>query len=267
MDISDADMIMAADRGERLYRARRAQALLRGARAARAPMSRFAPRLMRAPVYRSRFGRSLARQTGSMAPEVNSLDTIVAPVAGTFVMTSAVAGAEPTAFTGLTEINLVRQGATFYNRIGNKVHMRSVSVFFTPCVATSNGVINLRWMLVYDKQPNGAFPALTDVLATNDAGTVEFHSSLNMTNRSRFMILRDKLETFSTVERSSAICKDFVRLNLDTEFKSNAGTIGDISTGALFLLAFVDWYDGSNKLATSPQSAFGGITCRLRFDP
>lgn len=29
MDISDADMIMAADRGERLYRARRAQALLR----------------------------------------------------------------------------------------------------------------------------------------------------------------------------------------------------------------------------------------------
>ena len=81
------------------------------------------------------------------------------------------------------------------------------------------------------------------------------------------MILRDKLETFSTVERSSAICKDFVRLDLDTQFKSNAGTIGDISTGALFLLAFVDWYDGSNKLATSPQSAFGGITCRLRFDP
>lgn len=75
---------------------------------------------MRAPVYLSRFGRSLARQTGSMAPEVNSLDTIVAPVAGTFVMTSAVAGAEPTAFTGLTEINLVRQGLPSTTALGTK---------------------------------------------------------------------------------------------------------------------------------------------------
>lgn len=198
--------------------------------------------------------------------EINSLDTNILPVAGVFNMTSAVAGAEPAVFTGMTEVNLVRQGPTFYQRIGNKIHMRSLSITFTPAVATSNGVINLRYMVVYDKQPNGAFPALTDVLQINDAGNVVFHSSMNITNRSRFSILRDKLMTFSTIERSSAIVKDYIKLNHDTEFKANGGTIGDIATGALFFIAFVDWYDGSNKLSCSPQSAYGSILARLRYD-
>jgi len=264
MDITDAEMIAAADRGERLYRARKAQSAFRARYARATPMLRAPYRPRIAPAYAAR--APYRPRMGSTAPEINSLDTDILPVADVFNMTSAVAGAEPAVFTGITEVNLVRQGPTFYQRIGNKIHMRSLSITFTPAVATSNGVINLRYMVVYDKQPNGAFPALTDVLQINDTGNVVFHSSMNIANRSRFSILRDKFMTFSTIERSSAIVKDYIKLYHDTEFKANGGTIGDIATGALFFIAFVDWYDGSNKLSCSPQSAFGSILARLRYD-
>ena len=53
MDISDADMIAAADRGERIYRAKRAQATFR--RSYRAPVRR--PFIPRVPAFAARFPR------------------------------------------------------------------------------------------------------------------------------------------------------------------------------------------------------------------
>lgn len=257
------DMMNAAARVERLSRARRAQASFRASR----PLTRrpFVSRLPAVSAPLPRF-QSRFKQIGSTANEVNSLDTLIVPVGNVLNMTSAAVGSEPNVFAGITEINLVRQGNTFYQRSGNKIHMRSVSVMFTPYVATTNGVINMRWMIVYDKQPNGAFPALTDVLATNDAGTVTFQSGVNMANRSRFLVIRDRIETFNSALTTSVAIKDFARLNLDTEFKGNGGTIGDISTGSLLFLCFVDWYDASNKIGVSPASASPSITTRVRFD-
>lgn len=117
MDISDADMIMAADRGERLYRARRAQALLRGARAARAPMSRFAPRLMRAPVYGSRpIGAYRRNFQGNTGPETKCFDCAVIPD-GTNMTGATYSIPYITGVAGVGATNAFTQGLSCINMV------------------------------------------------------------------------------------------------------------------------------------------------------
>ena len=58
------------------------------------------------------------------------------------------------------------------NRIGNKVIVKSVHarilISAAPGAATQEVA---RVMLVYDRQPNGAFPAIGDILLDQPAGT------------------------------------------------------------------------------------------------
>jgi len=61
--------------------------------------------------------------------EVKTFDCIVTAPAASIPLVSAAAGGEPTAaFVGITEINDVRQGAAFYNRIGAKIVIKSVEL-------------------------------------------------------------------------------------------------------------------------------------------
>jgi len=173
--------------------------------------------------------------------EVKSFDVTVA--AANVVAVSAVAGTEPgAAYTGLTEINCIAQGATVANRIGNKVVVKSVQI----CAEVSSGaaaaVAGLRAMLVYDKQPNGAFPAIADILLDQPAGTGMALSSINIANKSRFVFIRDQFFTIDPGVGQEYILKLYAKGRWETEYGSNAGNIGDIKTGALYMLLFYTRY-------------------------
>lgn len=140
------------------------------------------------------------------------------------------------AYLGITELNDVQQGAAFYNRVGSKISSTSLLVRFSVFQATTPISATIRYAIVYDRQCNGAAPAITDIFGVNGNGAGN-NAGVNLTNRGRFLVLRDKCVT---IDPASCLCEDveeYCKLpQLETEFKATGGTIGDISTGAFYLI-------------------------------
>ena len=172
-------------------------------------------------------------------------------------------GAEPsTAFAGITELNCVEQGATAYNRIGTKILIKSI--MFQACFSVAGSAAGndlVRYMLVYDHQPNGAFPTFSTILSANIGTAPNFYGSINMSNRSRFIILRDRIQAIDPDGGNGGMIsvKEFVKCKLETQFKSSTPSIGDITTGAIYLVAFAL----SSSAITYVQMSSG--SCRIRF--
>lgn len=177
-------------------------------------------------------------------------------------------------------LNLVQEGSSFYNRVGRKIMMRSLH-FVGNLVPTGNAAtVNdfLRIMLIYDRQPNGAFPAASDVLLdTSNDGTVTTtsYSNLNMNNAERFQVLRNikwgipvnkgalDMSTYPIIDfhQERTTVNEFIRLNnLETHFKSSSSpaVVGDISTGGLFLMVF-----GNTAAASAAYEI--AFNARLRY--
>lgn len=153
-------------------------------------------------------------------------------------------------------LNAPVTGAGEYQRVGRKISMQSVSgriSIFATAPATA-GADFIRLVLFYDRQPNGAAPVLADVLQSVDntgTTTSTSMSNLNINNADRFKILRDwywgipqagtgtNAELARTFAAGPCADKFFVSLKgMETHFNGNsAGTIGDIATGSLYLLA------------------------------
>jgi len=159
----------------------------------------------------------------------------------------------------ITVLNLVQVGSSFYNRVGRRIEMKSLTLrgVFTPLTQTGSGFG--RVLVIYDAQTNGAFPALADILQTTSqtgANTNSVFSGLNLNYRARFRILRDLYIALpaQTVAGGQITnpgytddTSDFPRLNmfiplkgLETQYRadSNPAVIGDVATGGLFLVTF-----------------------------
>jgi len=166
-------------------------------------------------------------------------------------------------------LNLIQVGSSMFNRIGRKVEMRSVRLILKlNTMAVTRATVNPdlgRVMIIYDRQTNGANPALADFLQdTDQAGTntTENFSGINMNNRERFVTIMDKklmlpqgtatagvmTNVFPSGDDVPIICDEFRRLKgLTTHFgaDSNPAVIGDIRTGGLFLVSLAGFAAGA----------------------
>jgi len=187
--------------------------------------------------------RQMGRFQGGSAKEIKSFDCLVtAPAAGIAWNMGAAAFAEPSAaYTGITELNDIQQGAGVYERIGVKILMRSIRIRAFFSAAASPVMTTFRVACVYDRQPNGAAPAIADIFTdTRVAGatTTDIISGINITNKNRFTVLRDQMFNFDVAIRESLDLDWFIPCRLQTEFKASGGSIADISTGSiLFIVA------------------------------
>lgn len=174
------------------------------------------------------------------ATEVKSFD--LSPANANLVLYSTPPTGAADLSGGICPLNCIQQGATFYNRIGTKIKMRSAFVRFTVVanLATQAAGTTVRAMLVYDRQPNGVYPAYTDILDVNDTGTPTMNASINMSNRSRFTVMRDESYTLDPAKQLSVCVKWFVPCALESEYGTSTGLIGDIRTGALLFVIFDD---------------------------
>jgi len=169
--------------------------------------------------------------------EVKSFDMTIG--SANMVAVGAVAGTEPAAaYTGLTEVNCMAQGATVSQRIGNKVVVKSIHVVAELSSGAAAATAGIRIALLYDKQPNGAFPAIGDILLDQPANTGMALSSINIANKSRFQFIRDQFVTIDPGVGQEYILKMYCKGRWETEFATNTNTIGDIKTGAIYLLMF-----------------------------
>lgn len=164
-------------------------------------------------------------------------------------------------------------GADFNNRVGRKITLKSVYIkgmvlneqSVTPS-AGANGPQHLRMVIFYDCQPNGAAPAVTDLL--NSATPA---SQLNLNNRDRFKILADKeyvmdptvysvtaTQSVAAFSNQAKYVKKYKKLNLETIFSTSTGGIADITSGALFMF----WI--GSRAAGAGDANFIGST-RVRY--
>lgn len=146
-------------------------------------------------------------------------------------------------------------GSDFNNRIGRKVVLKSAYIRGQVKLdwagagglpATAGIAAQLaRFMLVCDLQPNGAAPAITDILVESTA-----ESQLNLNNRDRFRILSDKTYVFDPVinvqtATQAQLCynrtiypvKKYKKIDQEMIFNAtNGGTVADITSGALYMV-------------------------------
>lgn len=217
-----------------------------------------APRRM--TVMRTAYTPTLATTSRRSLQEVKCFDVNTQmPLSIGIPTYSSASGAEPSsAWQGYTCINEVTQGAAVYQRIGNKVVFRSIHARF--CIYMLTGTIGaaIRIALIYDRQPNGAYPAGAEMFQTT-LTTMPRYSPLNIGNKSRFSIIRDQVVDLSVQSNYSKSIQIYAKGRWETEYAGvGTGTIGDIKTGAIYLYIVEPW-------ATGGHCDLSSGTVRLRY--
>lgn len=160
-------------------------------------------------------------------------------------------------------LNDMVMGSAANQRNGRKIHMSSIQYRVNmqstamSVAAALDGYRPItygRMILYIDFQPNGAFPAISDLLQLTVAPGYDLCvASLQLAYRERYKILADKVFAFGQYERviasgitSSAgpachMLKKYIRVGCATDYNdTNGGTIADITTGALNVMFLGD---------------------------
>ncbi|RUT37137.1 hypothetical protein [Acinetobacter baumannii] len=243
-----------------------------------------------AAVSRSRYAflqrnATIARPIGSTR-ELKSFD-LATSIASTTNPYTAITFAEPgfvanTSFSSpgvaqpYFEINAVQQGSAYFQRIGSKIRMKSIlirALFAAPISVSTTGQTatiegSVRCLVVYDRQTSGAPPTANQILSVNSSGIYDY-SSVFIPNRSRFLVLRDKILKLDTASGLTQIFDEYIKCDLDTEYQSSstnstistAGTVGDITTGAVYFISF--YTQGSYTTTVGPTML--SYISRLRY--
>lgn len=202
-----------------------------------------------APVYGS--SRWAAAQKGRVASrETGYVDL----AGGAYVMDT----------TGsVTLLNAIAQGASVNQRVGKKVMLKSLQFRGNISNNSAATVNDVAFMIVYDKRPTGSLPAVTDILVSASATSLN-----NDANSGRFKILKRWDEVLignatapaNYTEAMFKNCEFYLPLKgLPTTFKAaGTGAIGDIEDGALYLVTV-------GVIATGTGAALMQGSFRTRF--
>lgn len=183
------------------------------------------------------------------------LNTYVANTTGQFVL-----------------LNGIGQGTDADDRVGRKLVIKNIQIRAMirtegseTMGASSQPASIVQMLLVWDKQPNGAAPLITQLL--EHAHPV---SPIKMDNRDRFRILARKTWTIGAYIRSNTATQSLIttaqnqthmkcykKVNLETIYNSvSAADITTITSGALWMI----WLGNQGSSLTNPQ-----IPCSARI--
>lgn len=168
-----------------------------------------------------------------------------------------------TAVASTTQINTLlfvptRTGNTYEDRHGDSTTIKTIRLRYTikgPVAGATN--VNAQWVrvvLYWDNQPNGAVPTLPLPFSANTV-----LSLMDPQYSYRFKILSDKrfyIAAGSWNLGNNDVCAqyEYFKNNLDlvSNYSGNAGTIADLTTGALHLFVCSDTavVAGENPIVT-----------------
>lgn len=153
----------------------------------------------------------------------------------------------------------VAQGVSVNQRIGKKAVWKSIQMRGNVGAGTAGVVAEATLLLVYDRKPTNALPAITDILVT-----VSSNAFLNDVNSDRFQIVRRW--DWMVIGNSTTPATGQEAFNVDeyvdlkkrpVEFNAAAtGAIGDIAKGALYWVSVGTLAAG----ATAPSLVMGNRT-------
>lgn len=161
----------------------------------------------------------------------------------------------------ITLVATIAQGVSVNQRTGKKAVYKSVQIRGAWNAGTAGTVTDQAAMLVYDRKPTAALPAITDILVAANS-----RAFLNDVNSDRFQIVRrwdvnlvGNITTPAT-GRESLNFDEYVDLKKrPVEFNAAAtGAIGDIAKGALYFVTV-----GNAAAGTTAGTVFAAF--RTRF--
>lgn len=200
--------------------------------------------------------RTLVAQQGRTAgargtPETKFVDTAIVTTAFTSTATPPVA----------TSLCFPVQGAAAFNRIGQKITLRSLRIRGN-VESNATGIQTIaRILVVYDKQANAALPVWTDVIMGLTSAAVPSSTitdGINMANRDRFIVLADEQLNLPAQTNTAGVLTNcffpyeknpsmfnfdrFIKLkDMEMHFNNtNGGSFADIQTGSLSLFLAQD---------------------------
>lgn len=149
---------------------------------------------------------------------------------------------------------LIAQGLTDKTRVGNKITVTNFNLRFTLSQDdTGTGAIfniNFRYMLIIDKQCNGATLPTTLLLDPGNPAltTVDLKSFRNLDNTDRFEVLTDKFIHMSqsctnalhSNQGESRVYKVSHKLNLPIHYSGTTGAITELKSNNLVALLIPD---------------------------
>lgn len=175
----------------------------------------------------------------------------------------------------IAPLGLVPEGSGIDARKGNRILMRSLilNTAFSQSNATNNHHLRLRLSVVYDSDPTGVVPGVSDIFDSYDPLTFP-----RLETRTRFQILYLRevdMENMSVINSSNAILyspgvgtephfRVDIPINRSMVYKPSAGTatLADITRGALYLC--VSAFDlagaGNAQLRYSHRITFDDIS-------
>lgn len=162
-------------------------------------------------------------------------------------------------------IPTIAQGTTVSTRLGRKAVLTSVWIRAVFLANTTSVTNKARFLLVWDRQPNKALAAVTDVLDSANSNSMQKDE-----NRERFKILLDEKcvligNTVTPTSQTAVVYDHYMKLPnycvQEYTLADTTGVIGDLVTGALLLVTV-----GNVAAGTAAASVSGNI--RTRFaDP
>lgn len=183
-------------------------------------------------------------------------------------------------------LNTPTPGADSNQRIGRKINLKSVLVKANWRIQNILGddpinPVQIRTMLIWDKCPNGSYPAISDILQPlNVIGITDPNnpnnplvapcpaSPNNLDNRDRFRTLWDANDTLSPGGESIRQYDKYLKLSGETIFSGDQNNLTSIKTGAIYLLLLSDAYDVKTLGEDDPlivNRPICKVNCRVRF--
>jgi len=160
----------------------------------------------------------------------------------------------------VTLINGIAAGSTAITREGRQCYWKSVHVSGSLSAADATTIASrCDVYVIWDKQPGAAVPGMTDLFVESISG-----SPMNLNYRERFVVLAHEMFTLGGLTAAATALTPTIhpininkRLALRSTFKGDANAIGDIGTGAMYLVTLGDQADASGGLLRA--------SVRLRF--
>lgn len=133
-------------------------------------------------------------------------------------------------------IATIAQGPTASNRIGKKCILRNLTIRGFSYSNTNTLMSDCALLIIYDENPSGALPAITDILTS-----VSSAAFMNTANSTRFKVLKRKdficIGNYSAPTTGQEAHNEdaYMRINKEIVFKNlGTGAIADIQKGAIY---------------------------------
>jgi len=162
--------------------------------------------------------------------------------------------ASTSSFSTPVMLNPVGQGTGNNDRIGRKIAMTKLQLRWERWQGT--GVPDpFRILVVYDRSPNGATPAITSILSGNGIST-----PVNLSNTDRFLILMDIYPCAQQGMTELYMCNKENRKfspALEARWTGSTGGVSDMTTGGIWV-----FWCNTGQVGTSQTLQ---IYSRIRF--